>query len=55
MVVSRGLEKGEMGSYYLEGTEFWFFKIKNFHGWMVGMLAQWLNGLNTPELYTLKW
>lgn len=50
MVVARGWEEGEMGSYYLMHIEVQFYKIKELWKWMV--VVHTMNILNTTELLT---
>lgn len=55
MVVARGWEEGEMGSYYLMyAVSVWKDEIK-FWRWMVVIAAQWYKCTKTTELHTLKW
>lgn len=50
MVVARGWRGGQMGTYYLMGTEFQVCKCESSE-WMLGMAAQHVNTLNPTELY----
>lgn len=52
MVATRGWEKGEMGSFYLMGTDFQSGMLRMFCGWTAAMVVQQCKCTDTTELYT---